>query len=314
MNELIINEKKLPGQSDLIDFEKQKHRELEGDDTITPLTNATFLKQLTKLKHHTTFNATNAPVGACDSSKSINSLKLSPSDSFHVTHFSYAESKNEDQLSITSVLSKRIKDSVPRSLQKLFSKKNSPKLVDDLQFFRSKAKFNNNKVGHDATDSDNLKSTHMASSLADFEKQINYDQDITFDKSSIMKNVSLNYKTSLSVTTKLSTSATIQSVATVAVNNTDQMYDAISSIMTKNVFIENDFIESVKLIVRQSELIRKKRLDLSIFMCRVFLFSFLIFMMAFFLGFFYTLNNISNEFYLKWTIENSKLNSTTTLS
>lgn len=292
MNKFKVNEKKTQSDKcDLIDIEKQIHRELEGDDTITPLTNATFLKQFTKLKHQTaTLNNNNNNLP----SKSINSLKSSSSNSFNSTcHY---DSKNEDQTSIKSFLSRRI--SVPERFQKLFSKKTSPKFVDDLQFF-TKTKLSHNKVAQDFVDSDNMKASRFAASIDDLFKQTSNENDFTFDKGSLLKT---SYKNSLSTATKLSNSMTFQSVTTVVVNNTDQVFDAISSIMTKNVIIEKDLIESVRFIVRQSELIRKRRIDTSIFMCRVFLFSFLIFMAAFFFGFFYTLNVILNEF--KWLIDN----------
>jgi hypothetical protein len=284
-------------KNDLIDFEKQAHRELEGDDTITPLTNATFLKQLTKLKQ-----LTNNAVG---SSKSINTLKSFSENSFNVEIVT--TKSDDDQMSVKKFLSKRM----PERLQKLFVSKSTktPKQVDDLQFFRSKSKLNANKIGKrvfDSTDSDNLKASRLTSSIDDFDRQTSNENEVAFDKNSLLKTMSGSY--ALSTTTKISASATI---AAVPANKTDQMYDAISSIMSKNVLIENDFIESVKLIVRQSELIKKKRVDMSIFVCRVFLFSFLVFMVAFFFLFLYTLDSISNEFQARIIVENVKLGNNT---
>lgn len=285
----------LNNRNDLIDFEKQAHRELEGDDTITPLTNATFLKQLTKLKQ-----LTNNAVG---SSKSINTLKSFSENSFNV-EISTTKS-DDDQMSVKKFLSKRM----PERLQKLFVSKSTtttPTQVDDLQFFRSKSKLNANKIGKrvfDSTDSDNLRASRLTSSIDDFDRQMTSNEnEMAFDKNSLLKTMSGSY--ALSTATKISASATI---AAVPANKTDQMYDAISSIMSKNVLIENDFIESVKLIVRQSELIKKKRVDMSIFVCRVFLFSFLVFMVAFFFLFLYTLDSISNEFQARLIVENVKL-------
>lgn len=285
----------LNNRNDLIDFEKQAHRELEGDDTITPLTNATFLKQLTKLKQ-----LTNNAVG---SSKSINTLKSFSENSFNV-EISTTKS-DDDQMSVKKFLSKRM----PERLQKLFVSKSTtttPTQVDDLQFFRSKLKLNANKIGKrvfDSTDSDNLRASRLTSSIDDFDRQMTSNEnEMAFDKNSLLKTMSGSY--ALSTATKISASATI---AAVPANKTDQMYDAISSIMSKNVLIENDFIESVKLIVRQSELIKKKRVDMSIFVCRVFLFSFLVFMVAFFFLFLYTLDSISNEFQARLIVENVKL-------
>ena len=138
----------------------------------------------------------------------------------------------------------------------------------------------------------------------DFEK-IMQENENPLDKSSFLKTMSCSLKTSMSTATKASNSATLHSAVAATTTNgppntTDEVFDAISMIVNNNnVLIEKDFIESIKLIVRQSEQIRKRRLDLSIFVCRVILFLFLAFMMMFFIGFFYTLNSISNEFRIK---------------
>ena len=301
---MIVNEKRSSEKNDLIDFEKQIHRELEGDDTITPLTNATFLKQLTKLKHHNNNNNNGVDAAIFGSSKSVNSLKSFSVDSFNV------ETKSASELSIKSFLSKRM----PVRLQKLFSPKTTPKLIDDLHFFQLKSKLSSSKRVFDSTDSDNLKASRLTSSIGDFDRQINNENDIGFDKNSLLKTMSGSY--ALSTATKVSASATVQSVVTTTVtaaNKTDQVYDAISSIMNKNGHIEKDFIESVRLIVRQTELIKKKRVDMSIFVCRVFLFSFLVFMVAFFFVFFCTLDSISNEFQIMRLAETVKQQNTTTL-
>lgn len=54
--------------TDINEIEKQTHREAEGQDTITPLTNSVFLRQLSKLKHQSTV------AGQSGSNKSINSI------------------------------------------------------------------------------------------------------------------------------------------------------------------------------------------------------------------------------------------------
>lgn len=56
---------------DLNEIERQTDRAAEGQDTITPLTNTIFLRQLSKLKHQTTTLGVQQLSG---STKSINSI------------------------------------------------------------------------------------------------------------------------------------------------------------------------------------------------------------------------------------------------
>ena len=283
---------------DLIDSEKKGNRELEGEDTITPLTNATFLKEINKLKLQNVL------------STSRSSLK---SSSNHSIANENAAKISDDQISLTSMLSKRLKDSVPESLQKLFAKKP----VNDVQFFHSKASHAKKRFYADSTDADitnmNLrKGDKLAASCGDFDKITNHDHENPLEKISFFKTMSCSLKNSVSVTNsnanKACQSATALSNTAhqIQASSTDQVYDAISLIMSKNVLIEKDFVESIRLIVRQSEQIRKRRLDFSIFICRVILCVFLALMMMFFVGFFYTLNSISNEFRVKNLYEATK--------
>ena len=153
-------------------------------------------------------------------------------------------------------MSKRIKDTVPQSLQKLFSKRTSPKIGNDLQFFHSKTNMKHKKC-RDLTDSDNNnfnKVFKLEASCGDFEK-IMQENENPLDKSSFLKTMSCSLKTSMSTATKASNSATLHSAVAATTTNTtngppnttDEVFDAISMIVNNNnVLIEKDFIESIK--------------------------------------------------------------------
>jgi hypothetical protein len=281
---------------DFLDVEKQTHRELEGDDTITPLNNAPFLKQLTKLKRQTSLESLNSTL-------SLNSLTQ---DEYHQQR--WKPSSSAEQGSIHSYKSFKLK--VPESFKNLFSKSQKPpeqQLMHDLEYFRSKSTGANrtNNNNHEVVDS----LTHLGN-VYKSSKYVFTSYDNLADKklNSLQSGKSLinvNKLHSRILKSPMSTTMAAQSLVAVTLNNTDQLCDAISSIIHNNDLMEKDLIENVKLIVRQSELIKKRQLVMSIFMCRVALFVFLGFMMALVFGFFYTLSSISNDPRFKRLLSNS---------
>ena len=203
-------------KEEFIDIEKQthtNHRESEGQDTITPLTNTLFLKQLAKLKSVTSNNSSNLSLSSL-STNSINSMKLS------LTPKSSRHRSNED-----------LKDNLTNPFADLFS------------FNKTSSK-------------------------------------MSLDKNDETLNTSLNLISNHQI---LSTKS-----------GTDQVYDVISNIIhnpeTNVLLIDKEFIENVKIVVIQAELLKKKKMNKSIFICRIFLFLFLF---ALFIMFFYFLKTLN---------------------
>ena len=258
-------------KEDFIDIEKQVlavHRESEGQDTITPLTNAKFLKQLNKLKHY-------------ESSRSINSnTSLSSNTSYgNNLNANGMSNPNNDTLSeigsTKSSLTRNIqgkllsffgsfKNSLSASTSVAVSKNNVSEFVDQLN--QLDCKLDQNQLR------DHI--TFKINSVADEE---------TENTDLLNKSFNLNHSSKTSLTHF----------------QTDQVYDALSMAINNpnnNIVLDKKFIEDVRIIVQQSELIKKRQIDKSIFICKVLITLFFLFIFSLVVLFFITLNSIANNF------------------
>jgi hypothetical protein len=285
--------------ADFIDIERQVHRELEGQDTITPLTNTAFLKQFNKLKQHG------------GSNKSINSTN---SQNRYSTISDHTDMSADTQ-SIQSSSSQKNKFKMPQSFKTLFRGQSSRSNMDQnfMDLLEQNANFDN----------DNQTATLNRSLLY---------------QSSRNEEVFSNYKSlhcGPSSTTNMNSAKT--SFLNLNSNKTDKVFDALSSIISQqNNIILNDkannkinsientekFIENVRLIVKQSELIKKHKINKSIFVCRLFTFLVFLFIAIFVLYFVKTILAITSQFLRvdnynsyydlnRTTLNSTTLNSTT---
>jgi hypothetical protein len=82
-------------------------------------------------------------------------------------------------------------------------------------------------------------------------------------------------------------------------NETDQVYDVISNIIHNKeanlMLIDKEFIENVKKVVIQTELLKKKKIYKSIFICRITMFLFLFLFTIMLIYFLQTLNIIATN-------------------
>ena len=271
------------------DIERQVHRENEGQDTITPLTNTPFLKQLNKLKH------------VAGSNKSINSTNSSNADRIDIAE--------PDTQSVKSNLSQRLMKKaslVPESFRTLFRTKsdnrakNESNLIEllDQSFFETKSNL-------DTSSNVNEKSSTLhVNRVGSREEASSSSKSLGFTPTNLNTN-SASQKASFLNLNLITASNS---------NSTDKVFDAISSIIQnqhisldlqskkKNAnFVENlesreKLIENVRLIVKQSEMLKKHRINKSIFMCRFFTFMVFLLMFIFVLYFIKTILSITDRF------------------
>jgi hypothetical protein len=300
---------------EFIDIERQVHRESEGQDTITPLTNTAFLKQLNKLKHQ------------YGSNRTINSIASSHSNNTPPSTLVNRYSSLNDQIDASSDTS--LKSSGPE-----YIKKKSIVPESFLNLFRTRSE------SRSAIENANSVFGMLDRSFFDSNSTTNcYTEPPTNAKGStnrmaIADDAASNFKTSiyqqshnLNHSTRAGSLLNINAPVGVggrSANPTDQMFDALSSILinTQNVAVaeppssktaqtsptdpnantkENreKFIENVKLIVKQSELIKKHKISKSIFICRALTFLMFLFMFLFVMFFLHTISSIWQSFLLE---------------
>ncbi|CAF0819717.1 unnamed protein product, partial [Brachionus calyciflorus] len=221
--------------NEIYDIEKQVHRESEGQDTITPLTNAFFIKQLKQLKHH----GSNKSINSIQSSNSLTNNRIS----------TLSESDFETNSLFGDVFNIRKKSNqhlnIPQSFMSIFhsggsqhkiSKTNVSDYYQSNSFLNESFKLSQNlphKKYTDTLDEHNLNTTFYSNFT-----------------SNTLKNSNQN------------------------LNQTDKVFDALSNILIGNnasnqqlnqinsntqfnngkILLDHEFIESVKLIVLQSEM------------------------------------------------------------
>lgn len=243
-------------KDEFVDIERlAAHRGSEGQDTITPLTNNVFLKQLSRLK----------PTG---STKSINSLQSISSTSLNRFNHSHSD---PDRHSIKSSFSKRVKQGMPDSLIALFkskksvSRSNVSDVLDQSVFLE-----NNNDLP--------------------FSNQVS----INLNEERFMFNDKKNSQEDL-----LNASLSLKAATLAGQNKPNEMYDAISMIMhypKRNIETDEEFIRNIKLILKQSELSKKRKINKSICICRLFTSLFFTFMFLLVVYFIKRIFSISNQF------------------
>ncbi|RNA17839.1 hypothetical protein BpHYR1_038549 [Brachionus plicatilis] len=222
------------------DVEKQVHRESEGQDTITPLNNAFFVRQIGRLKN---LSASNKSLSSIHSSSSLSNGAANP------VEFEF-ETKSMMSDAVHFGKAKNRLD-IPRSFLSIFrSDKASKTNISEL--------FN---------ESVRLSPT--------FESKRQPDADDLNLNTTFYSNI---------------TSHTIKQSAQ-NLNQTDKVFDALSNIIIANtasnhqvnavapnnyfqngkIHLDNEFIENVKLIVRENEANKKRKINKSRFlikMCR----------------------------------------------
>ena len=204
-------------------------------------------------------------------------------------------------MSIKSNFSKRLKANIPESFLNLFKKTSSTSDNSSDSMFTQSGYFENNQIN---INNENvslrpvsaMQSPRLAHSKDRFHTTYSKSNNDSEAEDLLNKsfNIKNNYIASVSTTSSTKVSTLNHK------NKTDEVYDAISYIMhnpnNNNVIIDKEFIHNIKIIVQKSELVKKKKLDKSIFICRVMLLIFFIFMSIFILVFLKTLNSIANNF------------------
>jgi hypothetical protein len=228
-----------------------------GQDTITPLTNTIFLKQLTKLK---SLNASNVSLSKSksNSNSSINSSKfaLTPKLDRHQKPGHGIDSDASSSASLTNI-------------------NNNP--FAGLFSFRQQTS-NSTIKGSIKT---LLSQQHEANPHLSLNRIENSQHSMA--KHNNEENESLLLQPSLC----MAPSYTDQVYD--AINN------IIHSPQSDLLFFDKEFIENVKFIVKQAELKRKKKADKSILICRLLMLAFLIVISVFLLYFLKTLNAVTNK-------------------
>lgn len=231
---------------DLNELEKQLDRASEGQDTITPLTNAAFLRQLSKLKHQGGIGSSQQSSGSTKSINSIDSNNRSPLE----TSFPF----DQDTQSISSPTKKNTHNRLPENLLSLFSK-DGPIALNNSDFARSisaSAKHLNSL--------ENRTSNVVAEKLVDaLTSMVSINQELVYGKAA-------------------------KSVKQKNINDSEE------------IFLDDDFINNVRLIVQHNELMKKHKLSKSIFACRIFISIFLIIMLLMIGYFLKTVYSISESF------------------
>lgn len=235
--------------TDLNDIEKQIDRAAEGQDTITPLTNSIFLRQLSKLKHQVGLGGSQQLAG---SSKSVNSIDSSNRNSVETSFPFDSDLSGEESSSKKPPPAPR----APENLLSLFSndriKVQSNINSDLIRSVSSSAK-------HLATETRSSNAKKLVDALT---SMVSFSQELS------------NAKTNLN--------------------------DRQSRTPTKEdddeIFMDADFINNVRLIVRHSETLKRHKMGKSIFACRVFMLMFFIVMMLMIGYFLKTVYSISESF------------------
>lgn len=249
------------------DVEKQVHRESEGQDTITPLTNAFFVKQIGKLKN---LSASNKSLSSIHSSSSLTNGQV------------------EFEFETKSMLSDAV------HFQKAKNRLHIPQSF--LSIFRSDSphKASRTNISDLLNESARLSPT--------FEPKRHPEIDDPHLNTTFYSNINSNHMK--------------QSVHNL--NQTDKVFDALSNILIGNtqsnhqinpvssntyynngkIHLDHEFIENVKLIVRENEANKKRKINKSRFMCSLITFLFFLLMFMLICYFLITLNSIANNFKL----------------
>lgn len=272
--------------TEFYDVEKQVHRESEGQDTITPLTNAFFIKQFGRLKN---LSASNKSLSSIHSSSSLTNGPSNPvefefdtksmlSDAAH-----YGKAKNRLH--------------IPQSFLSMFRSDSSP--------YKSK-----NNISEFLSESARLSPTfglNRRSDADDANLNTTFHSNITPHN---IRNSSQN------------------------INQTDKVFDALSNILIGNttsthqvnqvssnnyynngkIHLDNEFIENVKLIVRENEAIKKRKINKSRFMCSLVTFLFFVLMFLLICYFLFTVNSIANNFKLSFRYKIDLIQSSNNIS
>jgi hypothetical protein len=299
---------------DFVDIERQVHRESEGQDTITPLTNTAFLKQLNKLKH--TYGS-NRTINSLSSSSSSRSNTL-PNAERAASRYSSLN----DQIDASSETS--IKSGGPE-----YIKKKSIVPESFLNLFRTRSESQsaienaNNIFGMlDRTFSDSNSTTNCYTDPPTNAKGSTNRMAAAEDVTSSFKASIYHQSHNLNHSTRAGSLLNINTPGGRSVNPTDQMFDALSSILinTQGTTVDTTtrvpqtaqdlnatnskenrekFLENVKLIVKQSEMIKKHKINKSIFICRTLTFLMFLFMFLFVMFFLHTIASIWQSFMLE---------------
>ena len=263
-------------QAEFVDIERQVHREAEGEDTITPLTNNVFLKQLSKLKHHGSTRSINSLTGSSnDTSNNNNNNNNSESCKSSLNNLNIKSLNSTDSGSIRSGLN----NFIPESFLALFS----PNLAKaDAKSSASTTNILANQVSQNGGGGGSDRPPFMSSTMR------------------------------MNTCSPPSSQHQHQQPSTPSTNVTDQMFDVIKNVIenpeaigaSSHLVFDKEFLENVRLIVKHSDSIRKRKADKSIFMCRLAAFVFLALMAIMFAYFLKTVVSIlirfsfSTEFYL----------------
>ena len=186
-------------------------------------------------------------------------------------------------MSIKSNFSKRLKANIPESFLNLFKKTSSTADNSTDSMFTQSGYFENNQIN---INNENVSLRPVSAMPSPRLVHYNDRFNTTYSKMSNndseaedLLNKSFNIKNNYIASVSTSSSAKVSTLN--HKNKTDEVYDAISYIMhnpnNNNVIIDKEFIHNIKIIVQKSELVKKKKLDKSIFICRVMLLIFFIF-------------------------------------
>lgn len=224
-------------------------RGAEGQDTITPLTNSAFLKQLSKLKHYT------------GSVRSVNSTNSSS-------------------------------DPATPTDGKEF----------DAQSFKSRSSINSNQSRKNRTPANllSLFRTHSKSSRLNLDELISSNLEIVGggDNGAEL----LHAKTYQPPNTPTISFAHLSSSNSTSNNRADKLVDVLNSIIinsnndSTSDLKQNELLNNLRLLLKHSEMMKRQKLDKSIFICRLFIFFFFLLMFLMICYFLKTIHSISNNF------------------
>ena len=253
---------------DRIDIERQEiHRESEGQDTITSLTNNQFIRAIEKLKRQESVRSNTSQLSNTSLSASTRTLKKA--------------SPSNDTSSVTSTKSSAgssLMNKMPKSLVSLF-KSNEDKL-NKLYYenFLNELSDHNQHLHHQDTVDHDVETPKYKSQIS----CTSVTSTTSSNFSTLKKSVKLN-ESQKSSNTKLAAPIKdhedlssdqarkvklLQSASVISSNQantkTDEVFDALSVILKNQdhtELMENEFYEQLKLYILQSKLNRKKKLD-----------------------------------------------------
>ena len=271
-----------------IDIERQEiHRESEGQDTITSLTNNQFIRAIEKLKRQESVRSNASQISAASLSASMRTLKKT------------ASTETGSMTSVKSSNTGSLKQKIPKSLVSLF-KSNEDKLnniyyenfLNELSDHQQKQELLDKSFDSPnpqfKTQSSCISVTSTNSNYSTLKKSVNankLNESLTSQKSINNKLVAGKDEgnTNEAKRVKLLQSASV--ISNQANTKTDEVFDALSVILknqNESLAMENEFYQQLRLYILQSKLNRKKKLDKVkwFWSIAVYLFLFLIFLMV----------------------------------